>query len=209
MAELREVQEWFSQVLRSPQGQEEKIRKHVVAGETGLSALERVGIYGRAYYARLVQVMETEFPVLQASLGDELFAHFAMAYIAKYPPSDYTLNRLGEQFPEFLYHSRPKGDDQWSSFIVELAHLERLINEVYHGDGPEGKPEEASSELQAILQEPWTRTMQASFHLHTYYLEMRRAQAKGGDASGVELPVAAPCRLAIYRRAYKVKLLAF
>ncbi|SHJ46384.1 Putative DNA-binding domain-containing protein [Rubritalea squalenifaciens DSM 18772] len=209
MTDLRELQQWFVQVLRSPVGQEQLIEQRVVAGGNGMSAMDRVAIYGSSYYARLVQVMETEFPVLQQTLGEELFSQFALSYISHYPPQDYTLNKLGEYFPEFLYRSKPQEDDQWSSFIVELAHLERLINEVYHGEGPERGEYVPSTEIEAILSEPWTKTMQCSFQLHRYYLDVRKAISTGEDVSEVGLPAATPCRVAIFRRDYKVKLRAF
>ena len=38
-----------------------------------LTALERLAIYGHAYYARLLECLREEFPVLKHALGEELF----------------------------------------------------------------------------------------------------------------------------------------
>jgi hypothetical protein len=61
--------------------------------------MDRLAIYGTAYYARLLECLLEEFPVLVHALGEELFDAFAVGYLQKYPSRSYTLNDLATNIP--------------------------------------------------------------------------------------------------------------
>src|SRR5437868_5990694 len=50
-----------------------------------LTSFERLEIYNRQYWFRLLDVMEEDFPGLRAVLGPAGFDRLARAYLAKYP----------------------------------------------------------------------------------------------------------------------------
>lgn len=100
-----------------------------------LSAAERVSIYSGMYLARLVEVLEEEFPALTAWLGHELAHELLCAYVQAHPSRSFTLNRLGLGLEAFLRHEAPL-DDARRPIALELARLERTIQDVF--DAPEG-----------------------------------------------------------------------
>src|ERR1700736_4968182 len=99
----------------------------VVTRSRALTALERLAIYSYAYYARLLECLREEFPVLKHTLGEEVFDAFAVQYLEKYPSRSYTLFQLGVNFPRFLAETRPEvsGDEglptDWPDFLIDLA----------------------------------------------------------------------------------------
>lgn len=109
------------------------------AAITGTSAIsERLAIYRRAYYERLLSCMRAEYPVLLHLLGRETFDTFATTYIQACPPRSYTLADLGSRFAGWLDETRPSSES-WPNLIIDLARLERAFIEVY--DGPPGPRE--------------------------------------------------------------------
>ena len=120
--QLSSLQQWMQTVITHPGG--------VMAGaasaeghsteENGLDSLnekilpsraltsvQRLEIYHRAYYARLMECLREFFPALTQAIGPDAFDEFAFGYLQKYPPQTYTLNHLADRFVQFLQETKP------------------------------------------------------------------------------------------------------
>ena len=166
--DLEQIQRWMQAVIVHPLGVEQGIasddaRQHVDVDSAGieqvvtrskaLSAVERLGIYGYAYYARLLECLKEEFPAVLHAVGEDAFNAFALGYLQKYPSRSYTLFELGAKFPRYLDETRPaddrgsEGDENtaeadraaacWIQFVIDLATFERTVGEIFDGPGPE------------------------------------------------------------------------
>lgn len=227
MPDLDRLQRWFQAVIMHPDGIVPGVlgphaRQHmelsadelerVVTRSRSLTAAERVGIYGRAYHARLTECLEAEFRVLRQALGDDLFRMFARAYLSNRPSQSYTLADLGKGFPGYLQETRPaesvEGKEQaWPDFIIDLARFERAFSEVYDGPGVEGGPMPGAEGLRTRLtdQDEQARLAPAvslrlltfRYPVHDYFHAARRGQEP-------ELPAPAETFLAMNRRDYVV-----
>jgi hypothetical protein len=122
---LDAVQRWMQAVITHPDGVAAGLdsaiaRQHldvppeevesVVSRSQALTSVERLSIYANAYYARLLECLGEEFPVLKQTLGEETFDAFAFGYLQQYPSRSYTLGKLGENFARFLAETRPVED---------------------------------------------------------------------------------------------------
>jgi hypothetical protein len=67
-----------------------------------MQPLERVEIYNRMYWFRLLECIATDFPGLRALLGDERFWKLAEAYLKAHPSQSFTLRNLGAKLPLFV-----------------------------------------------------------------------------------------------------------
>ncbi|MGC4074747.1 MAG: DNA-binding domain-containing protein [Nibricoccus sp.] len=67
-----------------------------------LRPIERVEIYNRMYWFRLLECIATDFPGLRALLGDERFWKLAEAYLRAHPSRSFTLRNLGAKLPRFV-----------------------------------------------------------------------------------------------------------
>jgi hypothetical protein len=228
---LDEVQRWMQAVITHPAGPATAIVSReaiqqiavdpaqletVIARSQALTSLERLEIYYRAYYARLLDCLREEYSVLAWALGAELFNSFAVAYLQEHRSQSYTLGRLGTQFPEFLAATRPVPDSQngdaanadWPAFMIDLARLERVVNAVFDGPGVEGLPALDAANLRDIPPEHWPtarlvpasclRLLKLQFPINDYFTAAARQEA-------APLPQPGDAYLAVTRRDYRVK----
>lgn len=204
---LRQVQRWMQTVLMHPGGvtpgvESQEARRYidvsaeeveqVITRSRKLPALDRLAIYSRAYYARLLECLHEEFPVLAQAVSEEVFDAFALEYLRKYPSRSYTLNQLGTRFPRFLAETRPEpGEGEgpsagWPDFLIDLATLELTFNEVFDGPGAEGEalldtalllavPERRWPEVR-LLPVPCLRLLVLRYPVHEYYAAVRRKE---------------------------------
>ncbi len=224
---LDQIQKWMQSVITHPEGVVAGVKsaearaeisvtpasvEKVVERSQSLSSLERLQIYGNAYYTRLVECLRDEFPASAHAMGEEAFDAYAMGYLQSYPSQSYTLAQLGKNFPAFLEEIRPQTvDDPYAlswPFFIELARLERIYSEVFDGPGLEGEPPLSAESLQKIPPEVWTevrlipvpsfRLAKFSFPVHDYISRVRREESP---------PVPGPAEtfLAINRREFVVR----
>jgi hypothetical protein len=67
-----------------------------------LTSVERLEIYSRSYWFRVLDCFYDDFPGLRAVLGVRAFMKLAEAYLAKYPSVSFTLRNLGSRLEKFL-----------------------------------------------------------------------------------------------------------
>jgi hypothetical protein len=228
MHDLSQLQRWMQAVLMHPAGASEGVAsdearqvidvspeeaERIVTRSRALTALERLSIYNRAYYARLLDCLRESFPVLFEAVGEEAFGAFALDYLQKYPSRSYTLNDLGANFPRYLRESRPpdEGDEvgpSWPDFVIDLATLELTYNEVFDGPGVEGRRLLRPEHLRKIAPERWPearlvpvpclRLVTLRYPIHTYYTAIRRKKE-------ANFPDPAETLLAVSRRRYVIR----
>ncbi len=227
--ELDQIQRWMQSVIMHPRGivagiaapeAQQQIPvapdevESVITRSHALNSIERLQIYGNAYIARLLDVMAGEFPALQQSLGDDLFAAFAMDYLQAHPSRSYTLADLGEQFPAWLRETRSPREEgspgpDWADWMADLAALERDYSEVFDGPGVENDALLTPDDLLAIPQEQWPqlrlqpvvclRLRSYRFPVHEY----KSAITRGEENPAIPSPE--PVHLAISRIEYRVR----
>jgi hypothetical protein len=81
-----------------------------------LTSLERIEIYNRQYWFRLIDCLYDDFPGLHAVMGQRRFSKFLRAYIAEYPSRSFTLRNLGSRLPKMLLD-----EPQWCGPRVAMA----------------------------------------------------------------------------------------
>ena len=81
-----------------------------------LSSFERLEIYNRVYWFRVLDCLYDDYPGLRAIVGEKKFMKLATAYLAKYPSASFTLRNLGQRLEQFL-----REEPQWIAPHEELA----------------------------------------------------------------------------------------
>ncbi|MFY9938797.1 MAG: DNA-binding domain-containing protein [Silvibacterium sp.] len=88
-----------------------------------LSSFERLEIYNRQYWFRLISAVSEDFPTLNALLGPKRFDSLILAYLNENPSTSWTLRDLGAKLPRFLdAHAEFAG--RRHRLAVDVARLE-------------------------------------------------------------------------------------
>ena len=67
-----------------------------------LTSYDRLEIYNKQYWFRLLDCLYDDFPGLRAVIGDQRFHQMSITYLTKYPSNSYTLRDLGDRLEKFL-----------------------------------------------------------------------------------------------------------
>jgi hypothetical protein len=102
-----------------------------------LTALERLEIYRRSYWYRILDSLRDDFPGLCAIVGTRAFHRLSQAYLADEPSSSFTMRDLGSRLEPWLAahpeYAVGKLDLALDMVRLEWAHIEAF-------DGPSVKP---------------------------------------------------------------------
>jgi len=224
--DLDQIQRWMQAIISHPLGvrvglESADARQHadvcdaelesVITRSRALDSVGRLEVYANAYYARLLECLREEFPVLTGTIGQDVFDELAFGFLQQYPSRSYTLNHLADRFPQYLTETRPERDGDgpdWADLLVDLAMLELTFSEVFDGPGAENLPLLQAKDLEALGPDRWPqsvltpvsclRLVTLRFALNPYYTAMRQGEAP-------DLPVAEPSYMAISRRNYIVR----
>jgi len=81
-----------------------------------LTSFERLEIYNRCYWFRVLDCLYDDYPGLRAVLGERKFMKLITAYLGKYPSVSFTLRNLGSRLEQFI-----REDPQWTKRHQEVA----------------------------------------------------------------------------------------
>ncbi len=90
---------------------------------TLLTAAERLDIYHRQYWFRLLDALAEDFPAMRALLGERAFSNLSKAYLAACPSKSFTLRDLGSHLPSWLKVD-PGRAGKYGALAIDVARLE-------------------------------------------------------------------------------------
>jgi hypothetical protein len=112
---LEQLQRAVFDVVRQPLTEDERMRDYTLDGRSTkaiaeeivkpndrLTSVERLEIYNRVYWFRLLSSLADDFPGLRAVIGQEQFDKVLLAYLTELPSQSYTLRDLGSRLETWL-----------------------------------------------------------------------------------------------------------
>jgi putative DNA-binding protein len=108
-----------------------------------LSSFDRLEIYNRQYWFRVLDCLYDDYPGLLAVVGEEQFLKLATAYLTKYQSDSYTLRNLGDRLEKFL-REEPRWTEPNQGLAMDMVRFEWA--QVVAFDGP-SKPVVTPDEL--------------------------------------------------------------
>ncbi len=88
-----------------------------------LTAFERLEIYNRQYWFRVLDCFYEDYPGLRAVLGERAFLRLAEAYLVEYPSASFTLRNLGSRLEKFL-REKPELAGKKPDLALDVARFE-------------------------------------------------------------------------------------
>lgn len=120
------------------------IAERIIAPNSQLSSFERLELYNRQYWFRVLDSLAEDFTSLRALLGSRTYDQLAIAYLCAHPNRSFTLRNLGSKLPEWLVaHAEFAG--RRHKLAVDVARIEWAFIEAF--DNAELKPLAATDAL--------------------------------------------------------------
>ena len=108
-----------------------------IAPNSRLSSVERLELYNRQYWFRVLDSLAEDFGSLRKVIGSKRYDAMAIAYLNTHPSRSFTLRNLGSHMPEWLKeHGEFSGRRQ--KLAVDVAKIEWAFVEAF--DNAELKP---------------------------------------------------------------------
>jgi len=141
-----------------------------------LTSFERLEIYNRQYWFRVLSSMIEDFPGLRAVLGDRRFDGMSKAYLMDCPSRSFTLRNLGSRLEAWL-RMHPKWAGAKQALALDIARLEWADIEAFDGkEEPPLRPEDLAAEAGANLRlrlQPYVRLLDLKYPVDDLLLEVR------------------------------------
>src|SRR5215469_221482 len=106
------------------------VAESFVAPNSRLSAFERLEIYNRQYWLRVLGALAEDFTALRALVGAKRFHELSVAYLTEHPSRSFTLRNLGSKLVEWLI-ANPQWAGRRHALAVDLARIEWAFVEAF------------------------------------------------------------------------------
>ena len=142
-----------------------------------LTSFERLEIYNRQYWFRLLSSMIEDFPGLRAVLGERRFEEMCKAYITGCPSRSFTLRNLGARLESWL-RKHPKWAGAKQALALDIVRLEWADIEAFDGKAvPALRPEHLAGTTEARLRlklQPYVQLLSLKYPVDDLLLEVRK-----------------------------------
>jgi hypothetical protein len=151
-----------------------------------LTSFERLELYNRQYWWRVLAALQEDFPGLRAVLGDKKFDAMSKAYLVDCPSTSFTLRNLGRKLEGWLTkHPQWAGKNQ--RLALDIARLEMADIEAFDGKTePALKPENISALAGGSLKlrlQPYIQLLDCNYPVDDLLLAVRDSDEGAAFAS--------------------------
>src|ERR1700678_316260 len=133
---LLEIQHRMLDAVMQPLTNDEQMQPHTRDGRSmhdvaaefikpndRLTSFERLEIYNRQYWFRVLSGFAEDFPGVRVVLGDRRFDALSKAYLQQCPSRSFTLRNLGSRLESWL-RAHPRWAGPRQKLVVDMARLE-------------------------------------------------------------------------------------
>ena len=190
---LLELQRSMAGAIMAPLGRGDRLgpcdAAAIVKPNSRLTAAERLEIYARSYWYRILDSFRDDFPGLRAILGPRAFDKLARAYLAEMPSQSFTLRNLGSRLAGWL-EAHPEYASGNLTLALDMVRLEWAHVEAF--DGPAEKvlgPEDLldlDAQMSFCLQ-PYLTLLQLEYPVDDLDLRVSELSEGHGEASNTAL----------------------
>jgi hypothetical protein len=149
-----------------------------------LTSFERLEIYNRQYWWRVLGSMAEDFPGLRAVLGERRFEDMCRAYLVDCPSQSYTLRNLGARLEGWL-RKNPRWIRGKKELALDMARIEWADIDTFDGAGePVLRAEELEGTPVAKLKlrlQPYLQLLALQYPVDDLVLQVRNDEDHGAD----------------------------
>lgn len=198
MSGLLELQQRVAKVVMQPLTRGDRMRRRSLAGESiraeaealikpnkVLSSFERLEIYNRQYWFRILSCFSEDFPGLRAIVGARQFDGLMREYLVECPSLSFTLRNLGSQLEEWL-RTNPEWMKPREMLALDMVRLEWAHIEAFDGAyEPSLTPADVESnglEVNLFMQ-PYIRLLELNYAVDDLLIEIHNYEGETDTSS--------------------------
>jgi hypothetical protein len=202
-AQLKQLQDVMAKALFRPLTSDDRMQPTWIDGRAmgevassfikpndRLSSFERLEIYNRVYWFRVLDCLYDDYPGLRAVLGEQRFMKLITAYLAKYPSASFTLRNLGSRLAQFM-----REEPEWAGPVravaldmvrFEWAQVIAFDDEAKPSITPDDILESKPETLRLGLQ-PYLSLLELNFAVDEFLIAVKKSDADvlRGEASNI------------------------
>lgn len=136
--DLKQLQEWFATIITKPLIEHDHINPispsgvlitkeaaRFISPSPTLRPHQRIEIYNQQYWWRMLEVLQTNFPLVVRLFGYTDFNQkIAIPYLIKYPPNHWSLTCLGDRLPQWVKEEYKESDKQ---LVYDATLLDQIF----------------------------------------------------------------------------------
>jgi hypothetical protein len=190
---LEELQRAVFEVIRQPLTAAEGMRRKTLDGRTvenivdgiikpndRLTSFERLEIYNRVYWFRILSALGEDFPGLCAIVGQKRFDRLITAYLTELPSESFTLRNLGSRLEAWL-REHPEFTAKNERLSLDMVRLEWADIEAYDAAELPKLSEEDLSKLGEdphFHLQPYLKLLDLDYPVDDFLLSIRHAEGE-------------------------------
>lgn len=195
---LEQLQRAVFDVVRQPLTDDERMRERTLDGRSTkeiaeqiikpndrLTSVERLEIYNRVYWFRILSSLADDFPGLRGVIGQEKFDQVLLGYLTEMPSVSFTLRDLGSRLEAWL-RAHPELIAANERMALDMVRLEWADIEAF--DAPEyptlSQPELASLGEDPVFHlQPYLQLLDLAYPVDELLLKVRETEEPETDIS--------------------------
>jgi hypothetical protein len=198
---LAELQRQMAAAIMMPLTADEDMRSHApdgrpmaavaagfIAPNSQLTPFERLEIYNRQYWYRVLDALAEDFPVVRAVVGGKAFEQLSIEYLTAHPSRSFSLRNLGSKLAEWLA-THPKFAGRRQRLALDVARIEWAFIEAF--DNAERTPLTLDQIAtldggSALGLQPHLRLLALDYAADDLVLALHKQQKRGATEAGVK-----------------------
>ena len=174
---------------RAPNGRPmAAVAESFIAPNSRLTAFERLEIYNRQYWFRVLGALAEDFPGLRSVLGSRRYDALAVAYLTAHPSRSFSLRNLGSKLPEWL-EANPQYAGRRHRLAVDVARVEWAFVEAFDSGERAPLTLEQISTLDAdsrLALQPHVRLIALDYPADELVLSLHQREKRQATEAGVD-----------------------
>ena len=154
------------------------IAEEIIKPNDRLTSFERLEIYNRQYWFRVLGALAEDFEGLRLIIGDRVFEKLSIAYLQDCPSRSFTLRNLGSELETWL-RSHPEFIRRVENIAIDMVRLEwaeiESFDEAAKSELTEADLAKLDPDPQFALQ-PHLRLLDLRYPVDKMLLKIRREQ---------------------------------
>ena len=164
-----------------------EVAESFIAPNSRLTSFERLEIYNRQYWFRILGALAEDFAALRAVVGEREFDRISIAYLNAHPSRSFTLRNLGSHLPEWLV-ANPKYTGRRHALAIDVARIEWAFVQAFDSTEREPLTVEQIATLDAdsrLALQPHVQLIALSYAADDLVLSLHKDEKRQASEAGV------------------------